>query len=41
MRMTDEEKETAKFAGAMVAGMACLYLFVKLMSLAAYLDNNL
>ena len=39
MRMTEEEKETAKFAGAMIAGMACFIVFLKLMSLAAYLDG--
>ena len=39
MRMTEEEKESAKFAGAMVAGMACFIIFIKLMSLAAYLDG--
>lgn len=37
----DDVKHIAGFVGLMVAGMGCMYLFVKLMSLAAYLDNTL
>ena len=37
----DDVKHIAGFAGIMVAGMVCMYLFVKLMALASYLDNNL
>lgn len=37
----DDVKHVAGFAGIMVAGIGCMYLFVKLMSLAAYLDNTL
>lgn len=37
----DDVKHVARFAGLMVAGMGCMYLFVKLMALASYLDNNL
>lgn len=35
----EDMKHVAGFAGLMVAGMACIYLFVKLMALAAMLDN--
>ena len=34
----DDLKHVAGFAGIIVAGMGCLYLFVKLMALAAMLD---
>ena len=37
----DDVKHVAGFAGLMVAGMVCMYLFVKLFALASYLDNNL
>lgn len=35
----DDVKHVAGFVGLMVAGMGCMYLFVKLMSIAAYLDR--
>ena len=35
----DDLKHVAGFAGLMVAGMVCIYLFVKLMSLAAMLEQ--
>ena len=34
-------KEAARFAAIMAAGMACVWMFVKVMSLAAYLDSSL
>lgn len=34
----EDFKHVAGFAGIMVAGMGCLVLFVKLMSIAAMLD---
>lgn len=37
----DDVKHVAGFVGLMVAGMGCMYLFVKLMAIASYLDNNL
>ena len=37
----DDVKHIAGFAGIMAVGMGCMYLFVKLMAIAAYLDNNL
>ena len=35
----DDVKNIAGFAGIMAVGMGCMYLFVKLMALAAYLDR--
>lgn len=35
----DDVKHVAGFAGLMVAGMGCMYLFVKLMALASMLDQ--
>lgn len=37
----EDIKHVAGFAGLMVAGMTCIYLFVKLMALAAMLDNGI
>lgn len=37
----EEMKHVARFAGIMVAGMTCIYLFAKLMSLAAMLDGGI
>ena len=37
----DDVKHIAGFVGLMAVGMGCMYLFVKLMALASYLDNNL
>lgn len=34
----DDVKNIAGFAGIMAVGMGCMYLFVKLMAIAAYLD---
>jgi len=34
----DDIKHVAGFSGIMVAGMGCMYLFVRLMALAAMLD---
>lgn len=34
----DDLKHVAGFAGIIATGMGCLYLFVKLMALAAMLD---
>ena len=34
----DDIKHVAGFAGIMAVGMGCLYLFVRLMALAAMLD---
>lgn len=35
----DDMKHVAGFAGLMVAGIGCIYLFVKLMSIAAMLEG--
>lgn len=35
----DDAKHIAGFVGLMAVGMVCMYLFVKLMSIAAYLDR--
>lgn len=35
----DDMKHVAGFAGLMVAGMVCIYLFVKLMAIAAMLEQ--
>lgn len=35
----DDKKHVAGFAGLMVAGMGCMYLFAWMMSLAAALDK--
>ena len=35
----DDVKYIAGFAGIMAVGMGCMYLFVKLMAIAAYLDR--
>ena len=35
----DDVKHIAGFVGIMAVGMGCMYLFVKLMSIAAYLDR--
>ena len=35
----DDVKHIAGFAGIMAVGMGCMYLFVKLMSIAAYIDR--
>ena len=35
----DDVKHIAGFVGIMTVGMGCMYLFVKLMALAAYLDR--
>ena len=35
----DDLKHIAGFAGIMAVGMGCMYLFVKLMAIAAYLDR--
>ena len=35
----DDVKNIAGFVGIMAVGMGCMYLFVKLMALAAYLDR--
>ena len=35
----DDVKHIARFAGIMAVGMGCMYLFVKLMAIAAYLDR--
>lgn len=35
----DNVKHIAKFAGIMAVGIGCMYLFVKLMAIAAYLDR--
>lgn len=32
-------KHIAGFAGIMAVGMGCMYIFVKLMAIAAYLDR--
>lgn len=37
----EDVKEAARFAVIMAAGMTCIYLFVKLMALAAMLDNGI
>ena len=39
MMKDDDVKHVAGFAGLMVAGMGCMYLFVKLMAIASYLDR--
>ena len=41
MNDDDDVNHVAGFVGLMVAGMVCMYLFVKLMALASYLDNNI
>lgn len=38
---TEELKQVAGFAGIIAAGMVCMWLFVKLMSIAAYLDGGM
>ena len=35
----DDVKHIAGFVGIMAVGMGCMYLFVKLMAIAAYLDR--
>lgn len=35
----DNLKHIAGFAGIMAVGMGCMYLFGKLMAIAAYLDR--
>lgn len=35
----DDAKHIAGFVGLMAVGMGCMYLFVKLMAIAAYLDR--
>lgn len=35
----DDVKHVAGFVGIMAVGMGCMYLFVKLMSIAAYIDR--
>ena len=35
----DDVKHIAGFVGLMAVGMGCMYLFVKLMAIAAYLDR--
>lgn len=35
----EDVKEAARFDAIMAAGMACVWMFVKLMALAAMLDN--
>ena len=37
----DDVKHIAGFVGLMAVGLGCMYLFIKLMAIAAYLDNNL
>lgn len=40
MKHDDDVKHIAGFAGIMAVGMGCMYLFVKLMAIAAYLDRG-
>ena len=35
----NDVKNIAGFVGLMAVGMGCMYLFVKLMAIAAYLDR--
>ena len=35
----DDVKHIAGFVGLIAVGMGCMYLFVKLMSIAAFLDR--
>ena len=37
----EEMKQVAGFVGIIAAGMMCMLLFVKLMSLAAHLDGGM